>query len=347
MAALMSREGTMEIANSMKDLAEHILISHTKRMKALGDLVNDVRKTLGGFAEERKSEGRKQGKYLLNFTNSLSANVEGMLKTCRQNRQAMSDEQVKYLGDFAASLNKDVRSMLKGFYKDHQRMGDEQAKNLGDFVNNLTRDTSRMMNGFRKTHGEMSVELKDTLAANTKNIRRHTRDKLKEFEKAHGRMSATLKKSLGKYADGLARDVGRLLHGYATDMKKAEESWESMSSALSALRMKTAAVSAEVSETVSTVREAIDRVELEQKEAIPEMEVEGRVLEYINMHPEGVKVGSMEMVLGLPRMKLGMKAKKLLVEGRVRKEANLYYPLGVFRNSGLMVPDSGFSRETH
>lgn len=370
----------MEVANSMRDLTEHILTSYNVRTKALGDLVNDTRKTLGDFAEERKSMGQEQSKYLLDFTNNLSANVDEMLKGYHKNRKAMSDEQTKYLegfandltkntsdmlnrllkgrrqmsdeqgknlAGFAEGLTKNVRAMLKGFYKDHQQMSDEQAKNLGDFVNNLTRDTNTMINGFKKMHGEMSTELKDRLAANLASIRTYTRDKLKEFEKSHGRMSDSLKKSLTRYVNDLARDVSRLLHSYGTDMKKGGKSWNRMSSALSGLRMKTTVPSVEVKGKTSTVQEAIEKEVPEQKEAIPEAEVEGRVLDYINTHPEGIKVGNMEMALGLPRMKLGMKAKKLLEEGRVRKEANVYYPLEAFQSSPFLVAGTGFSTETH
>jgi hypothetical protein len=375
-----TEEEIMEVANSMKDLTEHILASHSTRVKALGDLVNNTRKTLGDFAEERKDRGQEQSKYLSDFTNELSANVNELLKGCHKDHKAMSDSQTKYLegfandlarhtsdtldrlskgrrhmsdeqaktlAGFAASLTKNVRAVLKGFYKDHQQMSDEQAKNMGDFVNGLTRDTSAMMNGFKKAHGEMSAELRDKLAANLTHIRTYTRDKLKEFEKSHHRMGDSLKKSLTKYVNDLAKDVSSLLHGYDADMKKAGKSWDRMSSTLSGLRMKAQAPSVEFREKVSTVREAISEEEPEKKEAVPEVEVEGKVLEYINKHPEGTRVGSMEMALGIPRMKLGMKAKKLLEEGRVRKEANLYYPLGAFQGSVLMVPDSGFSKETH
>ena len=130
-------------------------------------------------------------------------------------------------------------------------------------------------------------------------------------------------------------------------MKKAGKSWDRMSSTLSGSRMKPTVPSVEIVEKTSTVMEAIEKEKPKQKKTIPEVEVEGRVLEYINKHPEGVKVGNMEMALGLSRMKLGMKAKKLLEKGSVRKEANLYYPLEVFQSSGLRVQGSRFSKAKH
>jgi hypothetical protein len=55
--------------------------------------------------------------------------------------------------------------------------------------------------------------------------------------------------------------------------------------------------------------------------------LEERVLDYINRHPNGVKVSEMEEPLGETRMKLGFTAKGLLEEGKVQKLDNFYFPL--------------------
>ena len=52
-------------------------------------------------------------------------------------------------------------------------------------------------------------------------------------------------------------------------------------------------------------------------------------------------------VLKAEAEKAEAEAKKLLEDGRVRKEANLYYPLGAFQGASFMVPGAGFSTETH
>jgi len=59
----------------------------------------------------------------------------------------------------------------------------------------------------------------------------------------------------------------------------------------------------------------------------PEMDLEERVLEFINRHPKGVTVGDMEEPLGVVRSRLGVIAKKLLNKGKVKKEENIYFPL--------------------
>ena len=53
-----------------------------------------------------------------------------------------------------------------------------------------------------------------------------------------------------------------------------------------------------------------------------------RALAYIDARPEGVRVGAIEGVLGVARIRLGIIAKRLLQEGKVRQEGNLYFPLG-------------------
>ncbi|MFA8436680.1 MAG: hypothetical protein ACEPOZ_19390 [Marinifilaceae bacterium] len=55
--------------------------------------------------------------------------------------------------------------------------------------------------------------------------------------------------------------------------------------------------------------------------------VEDKVLDYINTHPDGVRVSEMEAPIGEQRMKLGYVAKRLLDDGKVMKQDNVYYPV--------------------
>ena len=79
---------------------------------------------------------------------------------------------------------------------------------------------------------------------------------------------------------------------------------------------------------VKPVKEVIEEViEEEEEEVTPEMDLDEKILQFINKHPEGVKVGDMEEPLGVTRMRLGVIAKKLLEEGKIRKEEKMYFPL--------------------
>jgi gas vesicle protein len=281
----------MGIADSMKEITEDIITSYDVRVKAVGDLSADTHKTLKGFSSDRKKMGKEQAKTLSNFVNDLTRNV----------------------GD-----------MLKGFQKNHKQMSNDQAKSLADFVENLANDVGSMLNGFQKDRGKMSKELKNKLAKEVKEIETYVKKRLKEFNEAHTEMSDALKMSLAKYVSDIASGVKKLLGEYSSDMKKAANAWQGMSKTIARARKGRAEVpKVEAKVKVRPVKEAVEEVE----EVPPEIDIEEKVLEFINRHPEGVKVSDMEEPIGVARTRLGVIAKRLLDEGRVRKEENLYFPL--------------------
>jgi hypothetical protein len=55
--------------------------------------------------------------------------------------------------------------------------------------------------------------------------------------------------------------------------------------------------------------------------------LEEKILDFINKHPEGVKVSQMEKPLGENRMKLGLVAKSLLELKKILKVDNIYFPV--------------------
>ena len=85
--------------------------------------------------------------------------------------------------------------------------------------------------------------------------------------------------------------------------------------------------SVEMAGKVTTVREAIEEKGPHAKEPYHDNGIEEKVLRYIKGQRNGIKVGDMEPALGVPKLRLGVIAKKLLDEGKVRKEGALYYPV--------------------
>jgi phenylalanyl-tRNA synthetase alpha subunit len=72
-------EVKMGIADDMMKITEDIATSYDVRVKALGDLVADTRKTLKGFASERKKMSKEQAKALSDFVSDLDRNVRDLL----------------------------------------------------------------------------------------------------------------------------------------------------------------------------------------------------------------------------------------------------------------------------
>jgi hypothetical protein len=107
--------------------------------------------------------------------------------------------------------------------------------------------------------------------------------------------------------------VRKLLSEYSSDMKMAAHVWQDMCKTLSAARKNSAVVSVEGTKKEEAV--------------FHEAEMEEKILKLVRRHPEGLKVGDMKERLGIVRTKLDAIAKRLLEEGKIRKEENLYFPL--------------------
>jgi len=219
----------------------------------------------------------------------------------------------------------------------------------------LVKDTHKMLKGFRREHKEMAGNLKggleqgeaDRLKAfksmmadiqeGVREIETYVENKLKEFSDAHAEMSGELKKELAKYVDDMVKatkrlmrdiqarqkernaEVADLLEAFKTEREKMAANWQALTATMAKKRGIMPEVEAEAK--VRPVKEAI------KEEVSPEMKLEKKVLKFIEKHPDGVKVGDMEEALGVARTRLGIIAKRLLEEGKVSKEGNMYFPL--------------------
>jgi len=217
-------------------------------------------------------------------------------------------------------------------------VSDDQAKSLADFVKDLTKNVGDTMTRIQKAHKEMADNLKESLekgetdrlkdfkdmmgyiTKGIKEIENYVANKLKEFHDTHADMSKELKKDLDKYVAGIVSETKKLMKDYEGERKKMATNWQSMAATMAKKRGIMPKVEAEVK--VRPVEEAI-----EEEEVTPEMDLDEKVLQFIDKHPEGVRVGDMEEPLGVARMRLGVIAKKLLEEGKVRKEGTMYFPL--------------------
>lgn len=297
----------MGIADEMKRLSEDIVVSHDMRVKAIGEIVGDTRKTLKGFEVDRKKMSKEQAKNLADFVKGLEKNVGNMLTEFQKNHKEMSKEQAKALADFAADLTKDVGNLIAGIQKDHKEMADKLKADADKLRADLAKGEKDRLETFKFMMTEIQKGVEE--------IETYVRNKLKEFSDDHAQMSEEMRKELSGYVDDMVSSVKKLLGEYSADMKKAKANWQNMTTTIAKKR----GISPKVGVAVKAkfVKEVID-------ETLP---VEDRVLKFIERYPEGVKVGDMEEPLEVPRMKLGVIAKKLLEEGKLRKEDNLYFPL--------------------
>ncbi|MBU0558528.1 MAG: hypothetical protein KKG93_02925 [Bacteroidetes bacterium] len=299
----------MSISTDMKTLASDIIASYNTRIKAIGTIVKDTNNLLKGYNKEHKD---------------MAGSLKASLAKGETDRLNNFKEMMGNIQKFVADLTKNVDDMIKKFQKEHKDMADALKASLAKG------ETDRL-NNFTAMMGNIQKDIKE--------IEAYVKNKLKEFSDAHAEMSEELKKELAKYVDDMVNatqklmgdiqarqkernaQVTDLLDSYKTEREKMAANWNSLVATMAKKRGVKPEVEAEVK--VRPVKEAIEE-EVSSEMSLEKLEK--KVLKFIEKH-SGVKIGDMEEPLGVNRMTLGQIAKKLLDEGKVRKEENLYFPL--------------------
>ena len=318
----------MGISNDMKKLREDIVADYDVRVKAIGVLVKDTHKMLKGFQAEHKEMA----------TNLRGELAKGEEKRLKGEEQRLKDFQVTManIQKFVSDLGKEVSAMIERFQKEHKAMADELKENLekgevdrlktfNDMMGNIHQDINQIetyvankLKEFSDAHADMSEELKKMLA-------QYVADMVKATKNLMGDIQKRQKERTAEIAD-LNAEVADLLETFKTEREKMAANWQALTATMAKKRGIKPKVQAEVK--VRPVKEAIKEViEKEEEEVTPEMDLDEKILQFIKKHPKGVRVGDMEETLGVVRMRLGVIAKKLLEEGKIRKEENMYFPL--------------------
>jgi len=225
-----------------------------------------------------------------------------------------------------------VSAMIERFQKEHKAMADELKENLekgevdrlktfNDMMGNIHQDINQIetyvankLKEFSDAHAGMSEELKKMLA-------QYVADMVKATKNLMGDIQKRQKERTAEIAD-LNAEVADLLDAFKTEREKMAANWQALTATMAKKRGIKPKVEAEVK--VRPVKEAIEEKE---EEVTPDMDLDEKILQFIKKHPKGVRVGDMEETLGVVRMRLGVIAKKLLEEGKIRKEENMYFPL--------------------
>jgi hypothetical protein len=135
-----------------------------------------------------------------------------------------------------------------------------------------------------------------------------------------------LKKETKQLVLDTSEENKQLIEGFRKESQERATAWKEFLGIVQSGKGIKAAKEVEVPEKPykeEEVKVKKEEVKVEEKE-VP---LEDKVLEFIERHPGGLRVGDMEGPLGVPRLKLGRIAKRLLNEGKVRKEEDLYFPL--------------------
>ena len=344
----------MGLAPEMRNLSEDILASFKQRIRENEELVNDVQKTLDGFRKDHQEMAAALRSGLDKDEKNRLKEADILMKEMIKDRKNMAaalrsgldNDEKNRMKEFVAlmkSINEDISGI---FTYTHDLLVKSEAERLQEFailIKSINEEVLRifsythdMLAKFDKEHMEMSVELR-------KGLDKGEVERLKEFN--------VVMKGICNDVKNLKKAVAGLLGDYAQDRGEASAAWKKMSDILAQLR-KTGVVTppkevvrkaekkevkmeipvkAEKETPVEEVKEIpVKAVKETPVKAEPKpvvlMTLEEKILDFINNHPEGVRISEMEEPLGKTRMKLGFIAKNLLNEGKVLKIETIYYP---------------------
>ena len=335
----------MRLSSGMKNLSDDILVSFKQRIKENEELVSDVQKTLDGFQKDHQDMAVALRSGLAKVEKNRLQEADILMKKITKEHKNMATA-------LRAGLNEGEKTRLKEFVA--------LMKNINEEISEIFTYTHSLLEKSEVERLEEFAILIKSINEEVLRIFSYTHDLLARFDKEYMEMSVELRKNLSDgeverinefnvVMTGIRIDVKRLknavaelLGDYAQDREGASSAWKKMSEILTQLRntaatlpkqavkkeVKPAPVEAKVAAKVAAVEETPVEVQpkVEAKAVIP-MTLEDKVTDYINKHPQGVRISEMEEPLGETRMKLGFVAKNLLDEGKVQKVENIYFPI--------------------
>jgi len=225
--------------------------------------------------------------------------------------------------------------MLVTFDKEHQEMSVELKAELSQNLAERVEYTKVLLNGFQIKLVEISKENQKMAQKLQKNLAKGEVERIGEYNGVLKGIHVAIK-AIQKEVKEVQKNTVGMLGRYAIDREGAADEWNKMQAAIDKIRKTGVVEPIKVAEKkavkVEIVAEPVvePKIEfqpkVEAKPIIP-MTLEEKVLDFINKHPNGLRISEMEQPLGETRMKLGFIAKALLEEGKVQKLENIYFPI--------------------
>ena len=229
-------------------------------------------------------------------------------------------------------LKKEANEMLGSFKASHKKMGAQLRRELADDKSKMGAEVKAMRSGFQSSRKEMSSVLKKDLAEHTQGVKDEAASLRQEMGASHQEMSAKLRgnlaqglaarkseaqqfrKELADYDRGIKSEVSGMRQETKADLGEARTAWQELTRGVKKDTVKATpeAVKAEVVEAAPVEEETTD--------------LEAKLLAAITEHPEGITLTEVAESLGVAPIVFGRVSKKLVDEGRIRKEGRVYFP---------------------
>lgn len=291
------------------------------------------------FAQNRADRMQDEHDRMLEF-NALMSNINA---------------DIQRINDDVTNILNDTNQMLSDFDKEHQEMSAELRAELGNNLAERVKYTNDLLKGFQKRLSEISRE-NQTMAKNLrKDLNNGETSRLNNYKGLMKEIHTSIK-GIQKQVKDVQKATAGLIGNYSQERSDGQAEWSKMQATIAEFR-KTGVIKETTQPVVKAEKKKepvievevkpVDEVPVEEVKEVPvevkeipvevkikevpkpvvPMTLDEKVLDYINKHPNGLKISEMEQPLGETRMKLGFVAKALLEEGKVQKMDNVYFPL--------------------
>lgn len=164
----------MNIGEGMKTITENIITAHHVRVKALGNLVNQVgesldsaQKTIKDFAADRKAVSKEQAAELARFAGELAGTVGAQLKGFQKELELVAKERVLSAKELKDHLHKEAKDLsnlvaktLNTYRKDHAGMSEAQRHHLQVFVRHIVKTVGDMKMATQGLMGDYRADIR-------------------------------------------------------------------------------------------------------------------------------------------------------------------------------------------
>lgn len=318
------------------------------RLSTYKDLMSGINSTISTIQQEVVAIQTSTFNMINEFTADRSQMAEELNQTFAQDRaERMEDEKVrmtefnalmkdinddiKNINDEVAAIFKSTNEMLATFDKEHQEMSAELKAELSQNLAERVEYTRVLLHGFQKRLAEIGKENQKMAQKLQKDLAKGEVERMNDYNGVMKEIHAAIK-GIQKEVKEVQKATSGMLGNYAQDREGAATEWNKMQAAIAKIRKTGLVEQPKAVEKKEVKAEVVAEpvietpVEVQPKAVIP-MTLEEKVLDYINKHPNGLRISEMEQPLGETRMKLGFIAKGLLEEGKVQKLENIYFPI--------------------
>jgi len=230
-----------------------------------------------------------------------------MLGSFEASHKKMGAQLRRELADDKAKMGAEVKAMRSGFQSSHKEMSSALKKDLAEHTQGVRGEAARLRQEIGAFHQNMSVKLRKNLAQGEAARKSEVHVMLNDFQRTHNQMGLQLRKELADNDRGIESEVAGMRQETKSDLGEARTAWQELTRG-----GKKAAVKAQVAEAIPAGEETPD--------------LEAKLLAIIGKHPQGITLSEVAESLGVAPIVFGRAARKLVDEGRVRKENKAYFP---------------------